>query len=374
MRDNLQPGRQFGPLRPSGSRMPKAIPAISYLRTPDSLPAAPIYAVFGDEEWLRRRALRTLTESLTRRGLDVRRIHDLESAAPLLDELRSPNMFGGALAMVVVNHRQGPRHEASTRFKEEFAAYIEKPSRSNVLVFDAATWQRNLTVPKRVEERFPTVCAEEIKPWDHGSWEQLAQMQAAEHGISLDREAVSALRDAVAGSLSRAEMEISKLALLSKGKKVTAPDVAFACGYEGTDVTFALCDAILTGDSKTALRHAAKMAGKAETGSILSLLGLLRLQVATLGRVALNLSRGMAGQEALAAGAPRAREAVKSGLLRTAKKVNRQALAGALGVLLAADEDVKSANPDPAALLISVVTRLLECLGCAKPEVPAVRS
>lgn len=354
--------------------MPKAIAALSYLRAPDSLPAAPIYAVYGDEEWLRKRAMQTLTDSLKKRGLDVRRIHDLENAAPLLDELRSPNMFGGALACVVVNQRQGPRQEASTRFKEEFAAYLEKPSRRNILVFDAATWQRNLTVPKRVEEHFPTVVAEELKPWDYRSWEQLAQMQAAEHGISLDHEAVGALRDAVAGSLSRAEMEISKLALLAKGKVVTAPDVAFACGYEGTDVTFALCDAILTGDSKTALRHAAKMAGKAETGSILSLLGLLRLQVATLGRVALNLSRGMAGPEALVSGAPRVREALKSGLLRTAKRVNRQALAGALGILLAADEDMKSASPDPAALLISVVSRLLECLGCAKPEAPAVRS
>lgn len=348
--------------------MPKALAALQYLSKPDALPAAPIYAVYGDEDYLRRRALAKLCEQLKGRGFELKRLHDLETVAPLLDELRSPSLFGGAVACVVSNRREGNRHEASTRFKDEFAAYVEQPSRRNVLVFDAPTWQRNLTVPKRVEERFPTIVAEEIKPWDFALWEQVAQLQAAEHGLTLERDAVSALRDAVGGSLARAQTEISKLALLAKGKRIAAADVAFACGYEGNDVTFALCDAIITGDSKTALSHASKMAGKAETGSILSLLGLLRMQLATLGRVALALGSGANESTALAA-APRLREALKPRLVKLARAVNRRKLRRAMGVLLEADEAMKSASPDPAAMLIGVVQGI--CATLHEPQTKA---
>ena len=352
--------------------MPKAIAALQYLRAPDSLPASPIYAVYGDEDYLRRRALKLLCEQLKKRGLEIKRVHDLDAIAPLLDELRSPNMFGGATAFVVSNRREGPRHEASSRFKEEFAAYLEKPGKRNVLVFDAATWQRNLTVPKRLEEHFPTIVAEELKPWDFAAWEQLAQLQASAHGLSLERDAVGALKEAVGGSLARAETEIAKLALLVKDKRIKATDVAFACGYEGTDVTFVLCDAVVTGDSKAALAHASKMAGKAETGSILSFLGLLRCQLATLGRVSLALAQGQSEQAALGA-APRLREALKPRLLKTARGVSRAKLEQALGVLLSADEAMKSASPDPAALLISVVAKLCETLHASQPSAVVVR-
>ncbi|MBP9891745.1 MAG: DNA polymerase III subunit delta [Planctomycetes bacterium] len=352
--------------------MPKAFPALQYLRKPEDLPVAPIYAVYGDEDYLRRRALGVLCEQLKKRGLEIKRVHDLDTIAPLLDELRSPNMFGGAAAFVVSNRREGPRHEASSRFKEEFAAYLEKPGKRNVLVFDAATWQRNLTVPKRLEEHFPTVVAEELRPWDYAAWDQIAQMQAGVHGLTLERDALAALKDAVGSSLARAETEIAKLALLAKGKTIKAADVAFACGYEGNDVTFALCDAIITGDSKTALLHASKMAGKAETGSILSFLGLLRFQIATLGRVALALAQGAAEQTALAS-APRLREALKPRVLKVAKGLNRSRLGQALAVLLAADEEMKSAAPDPAALLISVVHRLCETLHASQTNTVSVR-
>jgi DNA polymerase III delta subunit len=352
--------------------MAKAIPALQYLRKPEDLPVSAIYAVYGDEDYLRRRALNQLCEQLKKRGFEIKRVHELDTVATLLDDLRSPNMFGGATAYVLSNRREGPRHEASSRFKEEFAAYLEKPGKRNVLVFDAATWQRNLTVPKRLEERFPTVVAEELKPWDFAAWESLAQLQASAHGLTLERDAVGALKEAVGGSLARAETEIAKLALLAKDKRIKAADVAFACGYEGTDVTFALCDAIVTGDSKTALSHASKMAGKAETGSILSFLGLLRFQLATLGRVSLALAQGQSEQAAMAA-APRLREALKPRLLKTAKGVSRAGLEQALGVLLSADEAMKSTSPDPAALLISVVARLCETLHAGQPSGVAVR-
>lgn len=352
--------------------MPKAVPALQYLREPEKLERAPIYAVYGDEDYLRRRALLVLCEQLRKRGFEIKRIHDLDNVTTLLDDLRSPNMFGGATAYVVTNRREGPRHEASTRFKEELAAYLEKPGKRNVLVFDAATWQRNLTVPKRLEDRFPTVVAEELKPWDYSAWEQIAQMQAQSHGLVLERDAVGALKDAVGGSLTRAETEIAKLALLAKDKRVRASDVAFACGYEGTDVTFALCDAVITGDSKTGLLHASKMAGKAETGSILSLLGLLRLQLATLGRVALALSQG-ANEQAALAQAPRLREALKPRVAKLARQLRRTDLERALGVLLSADEEMKSASPDPAALLISVVQRLNESLHWNQTKAVSVR-
>lgn len=341
--------------------MPKPTPVADFLKAPDKLGLAPVYAVFGPEEFLRRKALGALLTVLKSRGLDIRRVQVDDSVARLLDDLRSPNMFGASFAAVVTNERQGPRHEVTTRFKEEFAAYLEKPAKANVLVFDGITFQRNLTVPKRVSADFPTVICEELKPWDTRGWSRIMALEAADNGLKADDRALEALREYTGGSLARAASELKKLALMCNGK-LTADIVAAGCGYEGADVTFALCDAILAGDSRVAMAHAAKMAGKAEIGSLLSLLALLRMQVVALGRAALALKQGASAADAVAGSKARLRDNLKPGFLKTARGLDRKDMRCAVGILLNADESMKSTSPDPGNLLVAVVARLCETL------------
>lgn len=347
-------------------------PALDFLRKPE-LAHAPVYAVFGPDDYLRGKCLKLLLAALVKRGFEIKRIEPEDSLARVLDELRSPSLFGGATAVVVRNQRVGNRQEATTRFKEEWLSYLENPGKRNVLVFDAPTFQRNLAVPKRVAADFPTVICEELKPWDVRGWNQLAIEAAGEIGLKLAPDALTALRDYTGANLGRAESELHKLALLTRDGRVTVADVAQACGYEGADMTFPLCDAILTGDARLALACAAKMAGKAELGSVLSLLALLRLQVVALGKVALLLRQGVTASDALAQSKARVRENQKAGFVQTAKGLDRAAVNAALEVLLAADESMKSASPDPANLLIGTVTRLCEALNCREPLGHAVR-
>lgn len=353
--------------------MPKAIPAVDFLKAPDKLEAAPVYAVFGAEEFLRRKCLQSLLKVLQSRQLEIRRVQVDDNIAGLLDELRSPSMFGGAFAAVVLNKRVGPRHELTTRFKDELAAYLERPAKRNVLVFDGATFQRNLTVPKRVCAQFPTVICEELKPWDVRGWQRLVAAAANELGLKPDDRALTALREYTGGSLARAESELHKLSLLVDGGRLTADDIAHACGYEGEDVTFPLCDAILAGDTRRALGHAAKMAGKAELGSVLSLLALLRLQVVALGRAALVLRQGGTAADAISRSKARLRDNLKAGFVRTAGSMDRASIQTAVGVLLRADESMKTASPDPANLLLSVVARLCETLHKRETERAVIR-
>ena len=353
--------------------MPKPIPASDFLNAPDKIGKAPVYAVFGAEPFLRRKCLNALTGVLEQRGLEIRRTQIDDSIATLLDDLRSPSLFGGDFAAVLLNQRVGPRHEVSTRFKDELAAYIEKPGKRNLLVFDGATFQRNLTVPKRVCENFPSVICEELKPWDVRGWNKLVADAGAELGLKPDERALTALREFTGGSLARADSELHKLALLSDDGRLTADDIAHACGYEGADMTFPLCDAILAGDSKLALSHATKMAGKAEIGAVLSLLALLRLQVAALGRAALTLMQGGTPADAVSRSKARIRENLKPGFLKTARSLDREAIREAIEVLLGADESMKSASPDPSNLLMSTVARLCKTLHKRETERTLVR-
>lgn len=353
--------------------MPKPIPAADFLKVPDKLEPAPVYAVFGPEEFLRRKCLRALMTLLESRGFEIRRVHVDDSVANLLDDLRSPSMFGGDFAAVVLNQRQGPRHEVTTRFKDEFAAYLEKPGKRNVLVFDGATFQRNLVVPKRLSAQFPTVICEELKPWDKRGWNRLVETAAGELGLKADDRALTALHEYTGGSLARAESELHKLTLLVDDGKLTADVIAQACGYEGADVTFPLCDAILAGDSRQALGYAAKMAGKAELGSVLSLLALLRLQVAALGRATLTLQQGGSASDAISRSKARLRDNLKAGFIKTARDLDRGDIQAAVGVLLKADESMKTASPDPANLLVSVVARLCETLHKRETERAVIR-
>lgn len=342
--------------------MPKPLTATDFLKAPETLDKAPVYAVFGAEDYLRRKCLKTLLSVLEKRGLEIRRGHVDDSIASLLDDLRSPSLFGGDFAAVVLNQRQGPRHEVTTRFKEELSTYIANPGKRNVLVFDGATFQRNLTVPKRIAANFPTVICEELKPWDQRSWFRIAADQATELGMKPDDKALTALREYVGGSLARADSELNKLALIVDDGKLTIDHIAQSCGYEGADMTFPLCDAILVGDTRAALSHASKMAGKAEMGRLISLLALLRLQVVALGRAALALRQGGSAAEAISRAKVRLRENLKPGFLQTARNLDRRAISQANGVLLGADESMKTSSPDPANLLLSVVARLCETL------------
>lgn len=342
--------------------MPEPIAAAAFLKAPEKLPEAPVYAVFGPESWLRRRCLQGLCNVLRGRKFEVRRVEAADSVAPVLDELRSPGLFGGACALVLRSERQGNRHEEVSRFKEELLAYLDKPGRRNVLVFDGATFPRNLAVPKRVCERFPTVHCEELKPWDLSGWEALARLQAQDAGLELEPAALTALRDYTAASLGRAESELQKLALLVQGRRVNVSDIAQACGYEGQDVTFPLCDAVLTGDTTQALRHASKLAGKAEIGGVLSLLALLRNQVAALGRARHALAAGAGSADAVQRAGVRLRDAMRPAFVRTASALDKGSVGRAVDVLLAADEEMKTASPDPGMLLVSVVSRLCETL------------
>ena len=353
--------------------MPKPIPAADFLKAPDQIGKAQVYAVFGAEEYLRRKCLKALLGVLEARSLEIRRVHVDDNIANLLDDLRSPSLFGGDFAAVVLNQRQGPRHEVTTRFKDELAGYLANPGKRNVLVFDGATFQRNLTVPKRVAAEFPTVICEELKPWDQRSWFRIAANQAAELGMKADDRALTALREYVGGSLARADSELNKLALLVDDGTLTVDHVAQACGYEGADMTFPLCDAILTGDTRAALSHASKMAGKAEMGRLISLLALLRLQVVALGRAALALRQGVSASDAISRAKVRLRENLKPGFLQTARNLDRRGISEANKVLLSADESMKTSSPDPANLLVSVVARLCETLHKRETERAVVR-
>jgi DNA polymerase III delta subunit len=353
--------------------MAKPQPAMEYLRQPDKLAEAPVYAVFGPEDYLRRRCLKALLKQLEARGFEAKRMEPEDTLAPVLDELRSPSMFGGATAVVIGNRRVGNRQEATTRFKEEFLAYLESPSKRNVLVFDAATWQRNLAVPKRVSADFPTIQSEELKPWDARGFGQILEVAAKDYGLTLAGDAANALRDYTGGNLGRADMELQKLALLVENGRVSSADVAEACGYEGVDVTFALCDAILTGARPVALRHAASLAGKAEIGTVLSLFALLRMQVAALGRAAVLLSQGATAAKAAADAKIRLREQQRPAFINTARALDRTRVRRAIEVLMDADEAMKSSSPDPANLLLAVVVRLCEILHVDRTRVGAAR-
>src|SRR5690606_26118574 len=99
--------------------MARPVTATDFLRDPAKLAAAPVYAVFGPEDYLRRKCLTVLRKSLEQRKFELKRAEPDDSIAPILDELRSPAMFGASMAIFVTNRRVGNRQEVTTRFKEE---------------------------------------------------------------------------------------------------------------------------------------------------------------------------------------------------------------------------------------------------------------
>src|SRR5580704_6455267 len=125
--------------------------AIEFLRNPTEVPARPVYALYGDDAFLRREVLAAIARVVLPGAEDdelaIRRFSgDHATLADVLDELRTLPFFTKRRLVIVEG-----ADPFVTAHRRELESYVEEPAETGVLVLSVKLWAGTTKLAKLVD-------------------------------------------------------------------------------------------------------------------------------------------------------------------------------------------------------------------------------
>lgn len=228
--------------------------AIEYLKDPAKVALKPVYAVFGDDAFLRRETLHEIARAALPGGdddeLSVARFPG-ESAglADVLDELRTLPFFSKRRLVIVEG-----ADPFVTAHRKELETYVEQPSTSGVFVLSVKAWPSSTKLAKLIEKAGLAV---ECKgPQDRMLTPWLVHVAKTRYQAQLDPGAAELLLELVGPEVGLLVAEVEKLAVYVGPKgKIHRDDVARMVGAGRIETVWKMLDAATTGRGDLALEH-----------------------------------------------------------------------------------------------------------------------
>lgn len=202
---------------------------------------ATLYLFYGEENFLIEEAvarIEALTVDPASRDFNLCRFDGKETpAAILLDTLQSYPFFGDRKLVTVKNFDSTP---AATL--EQLLPYLGNPSPFVVLVLVAEKIDRRRKFYQVFEEKGAVV---QFFPLFESQLPMWVDRRVKSKGLSIDREAITLLVEAIGNDLGRLEAAILKLVVYVTGKKTIQPDdVTAAIGDSREWSIFELANAV----------------------------------------------------------------------------------------------------------------------------------
>ena len=229
--------------------------AIDLLKDSAKLTLAPIYAVFGDDAFLRREVLREIRRvALGGEGDDdelsvARYPGESATLADVLDELRTLPFFAKTRVVVVDN-----ADPFVTAHRKELEAYAEQPASRGILILLVKLWPSNTKLAKLVEKVGLSIDCKGpnerlLTPW-------LVHLAKTRYKADLDPAAADLLRELVGGEVGLLAAEVEKLAVyVGPTAKIQRADVARMVGAGRIESVWKVLEAATTGRGDLALEH-----------------------------------------------------------------------------------------------------------------------
>jgi DNA polymerase III subunit delta len=240
-----------------------------------------------------------------------------------------------------------------------FADYLEKPAPFTVLVFEVPKLDHRQRLYKILAENALIV---ELSLGNESAASLAAQM-AKDLGAEIDRPAATLLVDILNSEPARIQLEIQKLASYVEGRgRVTAADVEELVVAARKNTVWQLADMLATRRRDAALEFLDNLLREGEEP--IGLVGVLAWMYRKLIE-ARDLPASTSGfQAARTLGMrPDAAEAA----VRNAHRIPKQDLINGLIALAEADNQLKSSNPNPRALMEFLIARLTSSASSAAP-------
>ncbi len=226
--------------------------AIEFLKDPGKQAPRLVYAVYGDDSYLRRESLHLIREAVLpgEDDLSVARFPgDSARLADVLDEVSTLPFFSKR-RMVIVEGAD----PFVTAHRKELEAYVEAPSTSGVLVLTVKAWPSNTKLAKLVEKHGLSI---ECKgPQDRVLLPWLVHLAATRYNVVLEQDAAALLLELVGPEVGLLVSDVEKLSVyIGIKKKIHRDDVARMVGAGRIESVWKMLDAATTGKGELALEQ-----------------------------------------------------------------------------------------------------------------------
>ena len=230
---------------------------------------APVYAVFGPDDYLRRKAVDRIKTDVLGTDRDRMALAEFEGEtaqlADVLDECRTASLLA-PLRLIIVYNADKFLREPQTNEAEEVVTdrkpkktrrqtleeYLDSPCPTGVLLLVCKSWPKGTKLYKLVEKIGRNIPCETPKGAALPGW--LANQAPEAHGVRLEPHAARRLADLVGPQLGLLDMELSKLATYVLPRTtIRVEDVDELVGASREEKVFILADLISAADAGGAL-------------------------------------------------------------------------------------------------------------------------
>ena len=337
--------------------MPK-MHALEFPDEPDPDELHPVYALVGEEDYLRSRCLARLRDAVETEEQPGSMVTEFEGAvepSDIFDELRTIPFMGMEGRRMVILRDAG---EFISSHEDSLKNYLASPSSHGILVLVCDDLSGNSAVSKAVVETGVRVDCSELR-WKRAR--QWVKEEARRMGKKMGGRAANMLVEAIGPNLFGLRSELAKLRdYVGEGEEITAEDIDAMVPHSRSRSIFEIGDAVVGGDTAKAIDLAEELLLRGESLSFM--VSIMANRVRQLWRIKRLSRRGM-GQKKIAGkvGVP---PFVVRKSLKLADRTKPRRLARQLKVLADSDYELKTRSVGAAeerAWLTRLVTRLGNC-------------
>jgi DNA polymerase III subunit delta len=236
--------------------------AFEFLRSPGKAGARPIYAVAGDDAYLRDESLKAITRLALGAEADdlavARFPGESTSLSDVLDELRTLPFL--AKCRVAIVEGADP---FVTAHRKELEVYAEKPAGSGVLVLSVKSWPGNTKLAKLVEKVGLSIDCKAPDERELPGW--LVSLAKNHSKAKLEDDAARLLVELVGPEVGLLASEVEKLAVyVGETGVIRSEDVSRMVGAGRVETIWRTVDAATTGKAGEALADLDHLLGSGE--------------------------------------------------------------------------------------------------------------
>lgn len=228
------------------------VTALELLQKPDNFQIPPFCVVFGEEAFLRSKALRRLRSLVLSDDDGEFSLTRFDGATvPYSDILRETStmpMFGSGRRLVLIEQAD----PFLSQNKELLETYLDEPSKASVLVLQLNSFPSNLRLYKKAATKGLLIDCKPLARKDIAPW--LTSWAAKENKVSLSKDAAAVLVELIGDDLGALDQETRRLALLlPPAGKIDVKFVQEKAGVWRQKKVWDLVDAALDGRTAEAL-------------------------------------------------------------------------------------------------------------------------
>jgi len=227
--------------------------ALEWLRESGRASVQPVYTVFGDDSYLIRESIRSVVRAVfpgEEAEAAVTRFAGAQaSLAQVLDELWTLPFFS-KMRLVIVEDAD----VFITKHRKDLETYVEKPSRSGILLFQSKQWLATTRLAKLVEKCGLAIDCSGPREGELAGW--LVQLAGTRDQVHLDPDAARLLVELIGPEVGILAAEVEKLAVYAgDSRHIERQDVAKLVGAGRVETIWNSLDAATSGQGRLALEH-----------------------------------------------------------------------------------------------------------------------